>query len=155
MGAQTAAHGEAVASAEVVLVALPGGAVAAVAEALGEALDDKIVIDATNNIGAPAMNSVSAIRAQAPRAAVARAFNSLGWENFAEPDFDGTQGDLLWCGPDGAAGAIVEGLITDVGLRPVRVGSLDQLQIVDMLAGLWFALAAQRGRHLAFKILSD
>jgi 8-hydroxy-5-deazaflavin:NADPH oxidoreductase len=86
----------------------------------------------------------------------ARAFNSLGWENLADPDFDGTQADLLWCGPDGDPGALVERLITDVGLRPVRVGGLDQLSTVDMLASLWFALALGQGhgRHLAFKVLT-
>ena len=86
---------------------------------------------------------------------MARAFSSLGWENFAEPDFDGVAADLLWCGPDGAAGARVEGLISEVRLRPVRVGGLDQLGLVDMLVGLWFALAFGQGhgRRLAFKVL--
>ncbi len=49
----------------------------------------------------------------------------------------------------------MEGLISGVGLRPVRVGGLDQLGLVDMLAGLWFALAFGQGhgRRLAFKVL--
>jgi predicted dinucleotide-binding enzyme len=156
VGADTATHADAVARAEVVVVALPGGAVAAVAAALGTALDGKVVIDATNNLGSGEMNNIAAITATAPAAIPVRAFNSLGWENFADPDFDGTQADLLWCGPDGATGALVEALIADVGLRPVRVGGLDQVQAVDMLATLWFALALGqgRGRHLAFKILT-
>jgi len=154
--AHTATHADAVRDAEVVLVALPGEAVAAVAAALGDALDGKVVIDATNSLGAAEMNSIATITRYAPAAAPVRAFNSLGWENFAEPDFDGTQADLLWCGPEGNAGALVERLIADVGLRPVRVGGLDQLRTVDMLASLWFALALGqgRGRHLAFNVLS-
>jgi hypothetical protein len=38
----------------------------------------------------------------------------------------------------------------------VRVGDLDQLPAVDMLANLWFALALGQGhgRHLAFKVLA-
>ena len=40
-----------------------------------------------------------------PSSAVgARAFNSLGWENFAEHGFDGAAAGLLWCGPDDALG---------------------------------------------------
>ena len=156
MGARTAGHTDAVKAAEVVLVALPGNAVAPVAESLGSVLDGKIVIDASNNIGAPEMNGIAAITQHAPGAVCARAFNSLGWENFADPDFDRTRADLLWCGPDGHAAAAIEALISDVGLRPVRVGALDQLPAVDMLAGLWFALALGQGmgRHLAFKILT-
>ena len=156
IGANTATHADAVRDAEAVLVALPGDAVAAVAAGLGDALDHKVVIDATNNHGASEMNSIAAIVPHAPGAVCARAFNSLGWENFADPDFDGTQADLLWCGPDGDTGALVERLIADVGLRPLRVGGLDQLPTLDMLAGLWFALALGQGhgRHLAFKILT-
>jgi hypothetical protein len=156
IGARTASHADAVAGADVVVVALPGDAVPAVADALGGALDGKIVIDASNNLGGGQMNNIAALIRHAPGATAARAFNSVGWENFAEPDFDGTTADLLWCGPDGEAGARVEALIADIGLHPVRVGGLDQLPVVDMLAGLWFALALGQGhgRHLAFKILT-
>jgi predicted dinucleotide-binding enzyme len=156
MGATTATHVDAVSRADVVVVALPGEAVAAVAAALGPTLDGKVVVDASNNLGASELNSIATIARHAPGAMCARAFNSLGWENFADPDFDGTQADLLWCGPDGDAGSLVERLIGDVGLRPVRVGDLDQLPAVDMLANLWFALALGQGlgRHLAFKVLA-
>ena len=111
------------------------------ADALGQALDDKLVIDASNNLAGGPMNSIAVLTRHAPRAIPARGFNSLGWENFANPDFDGTTADLLWCGPDGDAGALVGTLITDIGLNPVCVGGLDQLPVVDMLASLWFALA--------------
>lgn len=156
IGAGTATHAGAVRHAEVVLVALPGDAVEPVAAGLGAALDGKVVIDATNNLGGAEMNSIAAIARHAPQAIAARAFNSLGWENFADPDFDGIQADLLWCGPDGDRAALVERLIADVGLRPVRLGGLDQLPLVDMLASLWFALALGQGlgRRLAFKVLT-
>ena len=156
IGSETATHADAVAGAEVVLFALPADAVPTVVEALGQALDSKLVIDATNNLAAADMNSIAALTRHAPGAIPVRAFNSVGWENFADPDFSGTPADLLWCGPDGDRGDVVESLIADVGLRPVRVGGLDQLPIVDMLASLWFALALGqgRGRHLAFKILT-
>jgi 8-hydroxy-5-deazaflavin:NADPH oxidoreductase len=130
IGARTATHADAVRDAEVVVVALPGDAVAAMAAALGDAIDGNVVIDATNNLGPAEMNSIATIVRHAPGAVCARAFNSLGGENLADPDFDGTQADLLWCGPDGDPGALVERLITDVGLRPVRVGGLDQLSSV-------------------------
>ncbi|MGH9235809.1 MAG: NADPH-dependent F420 reductase, partial [Acidimicrobiales bacterium] len=156
IGASLATHGDAVAFADVVLLALPGAATARATAALGPALDGKLVVDATNNPGGPVLNGLATLGEHAPGAVVARAFNTLGWENFADPDFGGTRADVLWCGPDGDAGALVERLITDVGLRPVRVGGLDQVQLVDTLAGLGLALALGqgRGRHLAVKVLT-
>ena len=156
VGASVATHADAVRDADVVLFALPGSAMEEATAALGHALDGKVVIDATNTLGGGVMNSVAVITAHAPGAKVARAFNSLGWENFDQPDFGGVTADLLWCGPDGAAATLVEQLIADVGLRPVRVGGLDQLATVDTIASLWFALALGQGwgRQLAFKVLT-
>jgi predicted dinucleotide-binding enzyme len=156
IGARVASHGAAVQGVDVVLLALPGGAVTPVLRSVGSALDGKVVIDATNSLGGPEMNAIASITHHAPHAVPVRAFNSLGWENFADPVFDGTVADLFWCGPDGHGVALVERLVADVGLRPVRVGGLDQLHVVDALASLWFALALGQGlgRHLAFKVLT-
>jgi predicted dinucleotide-binding enzyme len=144
-----------VGGAAVVLLAVPGRVAAQVAAELGAALDGKIVIDATNNIGAPTVNSVASVSAAAPTAQVFRAFNIYGWENFADPVYDGVRGDLFYAGPDGDARATMEQLIEDVGLRPVRVGGADQAQVVDSLLPLWFTLVqGGRGRAIAFKLLS-
>jgi hypothetical protein len=47
-------------------------------------------------------------------------------------------------------------LIQDVGLRPVRLGDLRQVGLVDAIGSLWFALAFGQGmgRNLAFKVLT-
>jgi predicted dinucleotide-binding enzyme len=92
----------------------------------------------------------------APGAHYVRAFNTLGWENFADPVIAGEQLDLLWCGPDGDQQHLVEAVIADVGLRPVRVGGVEQLEIVDGIARLWFALVFGQGlgRRLGIQILT-
>src|SRR5512138_3612503 len=59
LGARTLAHAEAVDGAGVVVLALPGAAVAPVVAGLGGALDGKIVIDTTNKVGAAVMNSIA------------------------------------------------------------------------------------------------
>jgi predicted dinucleotide-binding enzyme len=150
----TIAH--AIAGAEVVLIAIPGAAVAEAVATHGAALADRIVIDATNQFGQLVINGITAITAAAPRATIFRAFNSLGWENFAEPVIGGVQADLLYAGPDGAARATVERLIADIGLRPVHVGDLAQAPLVDNIGALWGALAfgQKLGRRLAFKVLT-
>jgi 8-hydroxy-5-deazaflavin:NADPH oxidoreductase len=109
----------------------------------------------TSAASTPNRASVKAIAAAAPAAAVYRAFNSLGWENFAEPMMDGMQADLLFAGPESHREE-VERLIADIGLRPVYVGDLDKAPLVDALGGLWGALAFGQGmgRRLFFKVIT-
>ena len=141
---------------EVAVFAIPGSAMEDTIAAHAQALDGKLIIDAANRMGGGEMNSASAFAAHAPAAKVFRAFNSLGWENFENPRFGDLQADLFYCGPEGEARASVEKLIADVGLRPICLGGLDQVQVVDSVGSLWFALALRQGmgRHLAFKVLT-
>jgi predicted dinucleotide-binding enzyme len=154
--AAVASVADALGQAEVVVLAAPGAAVAGLVREHAAALDGKIVVDATNTFDAQGAmrNSVAAIRAAAPAARVVRAFNSLGYENMAQPVIGGVQADLFYCASE-AARETAERLIADVGLRPVRVGDLDQVDLVDTLGRLWGALAYGQGmgRRLAFKVL--
>lgn len=151
---------DALEGAGVAILAVPGTAVDDVLAEHGSALGGKVVIDAANRIGTSlgdqaVMNSVAAIEAAAPAAAVYRAFNSLGWENFADPALDDVQADLLFAGP-AARRDDVERLIADVGLRPVYVGGLDTTPLVDAVGALWGALAFGQGlgRRLFFKVVT-
>ena len=157
-GARFVPIAEALAGAEVVVLALPGAAVDGFLADHGPSLGGTIVVDAANRaFGGPGpANSIGAIRSSAGPSVVGivRAFNSVGWENMAEPRFGAQTADMLYCA-DAAAKTTAETLIADTGLRPVFVGDLDQVHLVDALTGLWAALAygQRRGRRLAFKIL--
>jgi len=157
LGAQVGSIEAAVAFGEVVVFAIPGKALEATIRAHGAALTGKVVVDAANRLGGAVINSAADFAAHAPGARVFRAFNNLAWENFERPRFGDVQADLFYCGPDGEAQAQVEQLISDVGLRPVRVGDIDQVEVVDAVLRLFFALSRgqNRGRHLAFKMLTD
>ena len=142
------------------VLAVPGAAVDDLLATHGTALGGKLVVDAANRIGGSLseqaeMNSVAAIAATAPSAAVYRAFNSRGWENFADPAIGGVQADLLFAGP-ASRRAEAEELISGVGLRPVYVGDLDKVGLVDSLAALWGTLAYGQGmgRRLFFKVVT-
>lgn len=141
--------------ADVVLLAIPGAAVAHFAEEHGKDLDGKVVIDATNAFGGPAAHSWPQISSAAPEAQLYRAFNTYGWDVFANPSIGGEQPDLFYAGPEGAGEKKVEQLISDLGLRPVRVGGTDAVDVVDGVLRLWFTLAQSRGRRIAFRLLSD
>ncbi len=154
-GASVASVAAAVADVDAVLLAIPGPAVAQAIAPIAGKLAGKILIDATNSMGGATMNSVGALQQAAPTAHVFRAFNSVGWENFQTPMFGEVQADLFYAGPDGEPRTAVEQLISDVGLRPVRLGGPDKIPVVDSVATIWFALAMgeRKGRHVAFKVL--
>jgi predicted dinucleotide-binding enzyme len=145
---------DAIAGAEVVLLALPGAGVPALLAEHGGALDGRVVIDATNDIGAARLNHAEAYAEAAPGARFVRAFNTLGYELFADPSIGGEVADLFWCGPEDAG---AEQLIADVGLRPVRVGDLDAIDVVDGAGRLWLTLVFRQGhpRRLALRLLTD
>ena len=144
--------GEAISGAEVVVLAVPGSAVTDVIAANGAALDGKVVIDAVNRMGASEFNSHAAIAAAAPQARYVRAFNTLGWENFADPP----EGADLFFAADDAARPAAEELIRSVGLNPAYLGDAGATGTVDGVLPLWFALVRQRGGHrrLAFRVLT-
>ena len=149
----------AVREARVVLLAIPGAAVAELLsqDGLGDLLDGKAVIDAANNVRSLVMNSAEVITASSPGARYFRAFNTVGWEVLAEPLVAGVASDMFFCGPAGEECGIVEGLIIDAGLRPIWVGGPDEAETVDGVLRLWLNLVMKQGhtRHMALKLLED
>ena len=149
----TASVEDAVADAEVVVLAVPGAAAKEVVASLGGVLAGRVVVDATNDVqGSGKLHAVDEL---ADGAHPVRAFNTLGWENFADPVIGGVTVDLLYAAEEGVAKDTAEALIRDVGLEPVWVGGVDAFDVVDSVTRLWFTLALQRGlgRRLAFKVL--
>src|SRR5438105_4183838 len=100
---------------DVVVMAIPGTAMDATITQYASRLDGHTVIDTANRMGAGTMNSFATFQQHTPHARVFRAFNTLGWENFANPEFEGERADLFYCGPDGDARTEVEQLIADIG----------------------------------------
>jgi len=140
--------------AEVVTVALPGGAIDGFLAEHADALRGAPVLDVANRIGGGgAAHSSAQYAAAAPTARYARVFNTLGWENFADPVYDGVPADMFFSSSTSDRAAVEE-LIKAVGLRPMYVGD-GQQDVVDGAMRLWFALAFAQGhgRNLAFHVL--
>ena len=112
----------------------------------------KLVIDATNNMDQPVVNNRAALPSSVR---YARAFNSVGGENLADPEFPDGPADMFFSAAEDDR-AVVEDMIQGVGLRPVYVGP-DQEDVIDGLFRLWIALAIgqRRGRRLALRLLQD
>ena len=161
-GSLAATPGDAIRANHIILAAIPGPSPPELIDAHASALAGKLIIDASNDLRAGhASGTLSALphlAQKVPSALGYHAFNSLGWENMADPRFGDTAADLFYAGPATDDRTVVESLITDVGFRPQYVGAgPDAHQAVDSLATLWFALAfgQHRGRRLAFRLLTD
>jgi len=152
-GAPIQSIGDAIEDADVVVLAVPGQVAGDVVTEHSAALAAKTVIDAVNRIGAPEFDSRAIIAQAAPQARYVRAFNSLGWENFANP----MPGTNMFFAADPDARATAEELITAVGLEPVFVGDATATATVDALLPLWFALVQQNGgnRRVALRVIRE
>lgn len=142
--------GDALAAADVVILAVPGAAVSAMVAEHGGVLERRLVIDATNQIGQPVANARPALP---PSVRYARAFNTLGGENMADPAFADGPADMFFSAPT-ADRDTIESVIEGVGLRPIYVGE-DQEALIDALFQVWIALAITqgRGRRLALRLI--
>jgi hypothetical protein len=145
--AKIASIGDALAGADVVILAVPGVAVAELSSAHGDALAGKVVIDATNQMGQPIANSRGALPTNIR---YVRAFNTLGGENLVDPQFADGPADMFFSGPE-ADRSLAETVTHGVGLRPVYLGQ-DQEALVDALFQIWIALALKQGRGAAILI---
>jgi hypothetical protein len=131
-----------VSDAEVVLLAIPGTAVAA---SLGKltGLEGKIVIDATNLAGSDPPGGFASnaeyvkSRTGGP---TAKSFNINFARLFDKLDSVGTRPGNLWAG-DEEARAVVEQLNRDAGYDPVYVGPLENASLQEGFAPLTLAIA--------------
>jgi predicted dinucleotide-binding enzyme/3-methyladenine DNA glycosylase Tag len=150
--AHAASVADAVAAAEVVLVAVPGPAVTDALQAAGP-LDGHIVIDAANSFGQqqPSLRSRADVF---PRARWVRAFNSLSVNVMAE-DHHREPPWVLFLSGDEEARPVAAQLIRDAGFDPVDLGGIDDSQLQDPGSALWtFAVTHDEATALVARIKS-
>lgn len=163
-GARAAMVADAVAGAEVVLLAVPWAAVADAVKEAGK-LDGKIVIDAVNPVK-PDLSGLEAVEGgsvsvyvqkQAAGARVVKAFNTLGAMYLGNGSVKGATADGFLCGDDQAACDAVGSLVEQAGLNPVDVGPLYNARSLEALALLWIDMAViqKRAGKFAFQLLTD
>jgi NADPH-dependent F420 reductase len=139
------------ATGEVVVLAVPYGAVAEVIAQRGAQLAGKVVVDITNPVNfetfdslvVPADGSAAAeIAAALPQSRVVKAFNTT----FAATLASGTVGDVpttvLIAGDDADAKSLLAGIVTAGGLRAIDAGSLRRARELEALGFLQISLAA-------------
>ena len=139
---------EAAERSQVVVLAIPGGAVAGTAASLAGALAGKVVVVPANDMRGAVGDVAAAAAEAAPGARVVRAFNTIPFEAMAAGGVDG----FYACDDD--ADETARTLVAACGLRPVRVGTLEAAPLLDGLFQLWAALVFGRGmgRGIAFHV---
>lgn len=154
---------QAVHGADVVVLATPWPAVPDAIMAMGE-LRGKVLIDCTNPLSLNGDGSLSLslgsttsgaeeIEKLAPGVQVVKAFNTYGWENFADaayPNAAGLKPVMFYCGDHDAAKATVQQLVADLGFEPVDTGGLGMARSLEPLALLWIRLNIRESRNANF-----
>jgi len=145
-GASAKAPQEAVVGADIVVIAVPGGAAEQVTRSLGD-LAGKIILDPTNRVGrggafpthdVPGKGSnAELIQAAAPNASVVKAFNTLNWQQMVDPETAGGPITIPLAGDDAAAKAVIAELVKGMGLEAMDFGPLAYAHVLEELLVTW------------------
>ena len=135
---------DAVAGADLTILAVPAGAVEAVAREIAGSVTGKVVIDASNPL-TPDYSALAAPGGPSPAervaailgdAHVAKAFNTLFSSIQGDSDALGTQLDGFFATDDDSTRDTVAGLLASLGFRPVHIGGLVAARELEALAFL-------------------
>jgi NADPH-dependent F420 reductase len=136
---------------EVVVLAVPYGAVADIVATRGEQLAGKVVVDITNPVNfetfdslvVPADGSAAAeIAAALPQSRVVKAFNTTFAATLASRTVGGQPTTVLIAGDDADAKSQLAGIVNAAGVRAVDAGSLRRARELEALGFLQITLAA-------------
>jgi NADPH-dependent F420 reductase len=151
-GRSVPSNSEAVQSAEVVILAVPFSAVAAIASDMTEELAGKVVIDVTNRVGGDEPGSIvdgssnaEQLQAQCPDIRVVKAFNTVLASRQEDPVVGDMHVDGFVASGDQAAKQTVLDLVRSAGMRPIDVGPLSSARTLEAMGALNIFLNMQGG----------
>jgi len=152
-GATAAASNlDAVKDADLIVLAVGHTAVPAIAAELADAVEGKVVVDATNPLNATytdlttsGMLAAETLQQQLPGASVVKAFNTIFAARHASPTEDGVPLDALIAGDDADAKATVGELAGSLGYRAIDAGGLRMARTLEEMAFLNISLNARNG----------
>ncbi|MGE0543327.1 MAG: NADPH-dependent F420 reductase [Dehalococcoidia bacterium] len=130
-------NGEAVADAEIVILAVPFDAVQAIVSELGAALDGKVVIDVTNRFAPEQLDGPSnaeLTQGMAPNAKVVKAINTILAAHQSDPRVVAIPLDGFVAGDDHRAKRTVLALVDSLGFRPIDAGPLARARALEGMA---------------------
>lgn len=150
--AAAASNREAVQDVDMVVLAVPSKAVAAVVEDLDGLLGEAIVVDPTNPSGVNreeilrgSASLAEAILLLAPGIRVVKAFNTVFAGRLNDPVVNGVPLDGFYAGDDPAAKRVVADLLAEMGFRPIDTGELLTARVLELMAFLNIDLNLRHG----------
>ncbi len=150
--ATAASPSEAVNGADVIVFALRPVALPSTVADLPP-LGGRIVIDAMNRLDGDAGRSTIQDLAQLlPGARLAKAFNTIGFENYATAHDRTAQASMFVAGDDPDAKRVALGLAAQIGFSAEDAGGLANAKSLEEMVRVWLALAQVHGRQVAFAV---
>ncbi len=145
---------EAIAGADIVILAVPYPQGRLLARGQGAALSGVTVVDTCNPVDfstfdslltSPGMSAAEEIAAASPEARVVKAFNTTFASVLVAGWVGGLPVDVFIAGDDPAAKALVSALVTDGGMRPVDTGPLRRARELEAFQLLHMTLQGPLG----------
>lgn len=143
---------EAVQGADLVVLAVPYGAVAGIVTELGDALNGKTVVDVTNpltddysDLATSGVSAAELLQQQVPGASVVKAFNTIFAGRHGNPSENGQPLDAFIAADDDVAKKAVSTLAESLGYRVIDAGGLRMARSLEEMAFLNISLNAKNG----------
>ncbi|WP_328977473.1 NADPH-dependent F420 reductase [Streptomyces canus] len=161
LGGATVGTAGAAPAGDIVILAVPYAATAAVVSEYGDALQGKVIIDITNPVAPDLQGFVTPdgssgaqeIAKAAPVGAhVVKAFNTLFSHVLAAGPAEGRPLDVFIAGDDAQAKAHVSAFIESLGLRPMDTGGLPMARALENVGLLELGLIAHSLKHTDFSL---
>lgn len=150
---------DAVAAAEVILIAVPATAAVEVAQSLGDT-EGKVIIDTMNIVMGRGpqgfSNTAESILANTATKDVIKCFNTTGFNNMADPRYGDMTLDLFTAGDSIKGKTMAIQLAKDAGFEACYdIGGNDKFGLMEQFAFFWINLAMMQGqgRDIGFKLL--
>ena len=153
---------------ELAVLAVKGSAAADALRAAGaDALDNAVVIDATNPIAdTPPTHGVlnfftglddslmERLQTEFPKLRLVKAFNSVGNARMVNPSYAGGKPSMFICGNDAAAKQAVTRILDQFGWETEDMGGVEAARAIEPLCMLWCIPGFLRNQWThAFKLL--
>lgn len=150
---------DAVEKSEIIIISIPAQFASNIAKELGN-VADKIIIDTMNAVFMKPegfTNTTDAILANCNTNDVVKCFNSTGFENLANPIYNGQGIDMFVAGSSEKGKRVAMQLATDIGFANCYdFGGNDKFFALEQFAFGWINLAIiqKYGRDIALKLVS-
>ncbi len=119
-------------------------------------LDGRIVIDAMNRFdGDPGRSTADDLAQLIPGARLVKAFNTIGFENYATARERRSQAAMFVAGDDPEAKRVALGLAAEMGFAAEDAGGLANARSLEEMTRVWLALSQTHGRNVGFAVSLD